>query len=89
VVGMIVGNHQVVDLLHTRRFGRGDDAPGIAAVEPAIPYHQHGFAGGRNKQRGLSAFDVDEVDLEFPAAGKATAQASNRMPGNSFRMAKC
>jgi hypothetical protein len=67
VIGMIMRDHQVVDLLHSCRLGRGGDALGIALVVSAPPrVHQHRFARRGYDQRGLPSFHVDRVDFQIP-----------------------
>ena len=65
VISMVVRDHQVIDLLHARRFSRGDNAIGVTVVEVAVArIHQHGFARWRNVQGGLAPFHIDGVDPE-------------------------
>ena len=90
VVGVEVGDHQVVDLPHAGRFGRGGDALGVAVVEPwPAGVHQHGFARRRHPQGRFAAFHVDAVDFQLAGRGQnAAARAIRRMAGRSFHMAR-
>ena len=63
VIDVVMGRDQVIDALHASRgehFFQAIKVPrsGTAAVD------QHRFAGGRDPQRGLSAFGIDNVDLQ-------------------------
>ena len=83
VVGVVVGDHQVIDLLHARGLGRRGDAIGIAVVVPRpAGIDQHGFTGGRDQQRGLASFDVDEVDFQVPGGRQQGGRAQQYEGGN-------
>ncbi len=65
VVPVIVRHDEVVDLRQARALDRGRNAIGVAAVEAGPSgVDEHRLAGGRHDQRRLSAFDVDDVDVE-------------------------
>ena len=67
VIGVKVRRDQVVDALHARVLRGGGDAGGIAAILPApAAIDQHRFAAGRNHERRLSAFYINEVDFQVP-----------------------
>ena len=66
VIDMEMGNQHVVDLADPGFLRRRNDPIRISAVivRPAR-VDQKRLICGRNKQRRLSAFDVDEVDSQF------------------------
>src|SRR5215469_9282313 len=70
MIPMIVGDQNVVDPLQVGQAGSGHDAFGIAPgkVRPTR-VDQQGLAGGRNNQRGLPAFNVDEIDAQILVFG--------------------
>ncbi len=65
VILVQVRDEEVVDALHAGIAHGGDDAVGIARVEPRITgVDEQRLPGRRDDERGLPAFDVDEVDVE-------------------------
>ena len=67
MVGMVVGDDQIIDLLHPRRLGRRRDALGIALIVAAPPrIHHHRLARRGYDQRRLSPFHVNRVDFQIP-----------------------
>ena len=76
VVGVKVRDEQIVDLTDTGVTGGGGDPSRIASVagiaglrlkcsaagKPRVD--EQGLPGWRHEQRGLTPFDVDEVDIE-------------------------
>jgi hypothetical protein len=70
VVGVVVGDEQVIDAADACLVHGGLDALGVAAVmiSPAGIDEQR-CAGGRDQQRGLAAFDVDCVNDEVLGFG--------------------
>jgi hypothetical protein len=70
VVSMVMGQQQIIDLAHARVFGCGGNAPGIESVVPCPPgIDQQGLPCRGNKERRLTAVDVDEVDQQIAARG--------------------
>ena len=83
VVLVEVRDQQVIDCLHAGVLGGRGDAVGVAAVVAGpAGIDQHGFAGGRHEERGLTAFDIDEVDLEILGGGEQGG--AGRWPGEGF-----
>jgi hypothetical protein len=66
VVGVKVRGHQVIDLGHPGIAHRGHDPVGVPGRgRPAVGgVDEQRFARGRHQQRGVSAFDVDQVEVE-------------------------
>src|SRR6516162_2515821 len=72
----IVENHYIRQLQHTRdavgiardlwRLGRGRSAwrGGHALISGEARVHQHRFSIRRHKERGLSAFGIEEIDIQ-------------------------
>ena len=59
-----------IDGLHAGVLGGCCDAVGIPAIVAGpAGIDQHGLAGGRHEQRGLTAFDVDEVNFKILGGG--------------------
>ena len=65
VVGVVMGDEDVVDLAETRLLGGGDDAVRVTAVlsGPARVDEERLVLRG-DEERGLAAFYVDEVDAQ-------------------------
>jgi hypothetical protein len=65
VIAVIVGDDEVIDLLHAGSFGDVCDAISISAVE-AWPagIDEHGLSTGAYEQGRLSALDIDGIDLK-------------------------
>ena len=56
-----------------------DDAVGIARVEPRVPrIDEQGLPRRRDDERGLSALDVDEVDIECFRRGSGECAGTQR-----------
>ena len=65
VIGVVVRDHEIVDAREAGLSNNGRNTVGVAAVEAHVAgVHQQRFAGGRHDQRGLTAFDVDDMDVE-------------------------
>ena len=64
-------DQEVVDSFDAGVLGGRGDAIGVPAVVAGpTGVDQHGFAGGRHEQRGLAAFDVDEVYFKILGGGE-------------------
>jgi len=65
VIGMVVGDENVVDLLDASEFGGFVDADGVTVgvVAPA-GVDEERLLFRRDEESGLATFDVDEEDLE-------------------------
>ena len=64
VIGMIVGDDEIIDLLHAGVLGRGGNAERIAVIEAGpAGIDQHGFARRGDEQGRLAAFHVDKIDF--------------------------
>ena len=65
MIGMEVSGQKIVDVIGAGRVDGCHDAVGVAPVAPAVSrIDQQRFAGRRDHQGGLAAFDVDEIDVE-------------------------
>ena len=65
VVLVEVGDEQRVDFLDAGGFGGGGDAIGVApAIAGVSGVDQQRLAGGRDDQRGLASFDIDEINVQ-------------------------
>ena len=67
MIAVPMGCDQVVDLGQAGILDRRHDPRGVAlgGVRGDVAgVHQHGLARGRDKQRGVSALDVDDIDVE-------------------------
>ena len=69
MVDVVVRADQIIDLFHARVGDGRHDAIGITAARiPAV--HEHRLARRRDPQRRLSAFGVDDVDLQGTGTGR-------------------
>ena len=64
VVAVVVGGDQMIDLLDARIGRSGNDARGVAAVARIAGVDEQRLSRRRDNQRGVSALDVDDVDLK-------------------------
>ncbi len=65
MVGVIVGDQDVINPGDTCFFADFDDTAGVASVVAGkAGVDQQIFAGGRDEEGGLSAIDIGEVDAE-------------------------
>ena len=74
MVAVPVGCDQVVDLGEARVLDRGHDPGGVAlgGVRGHVAgVHQHGLARRRHEEGGVPALDVDDIDVERGAGGRA------------------
>ena len=95
VVAVEVGDEQVVDPRHTGELRDLEDALWIArpggvaglGIKPAGArkpgVDEQRLPGGRNEQRGLAPFDVDEVDVEGPGRRLRRGSRGRRRQGKS------
>ena len=75
MIGMKVRGQKVVDVIGTGGVDGRHDAIRIAPVARAVSrVDQHRFAGRCDHQRGLAAFDVDEIDVESAGALQGTGR---------------
>ena len=63
VVAIVVRHHHIVDLLHTDGLAGFKDA-GRIAVARDTGVDNHSLARGRNKQRRLRPFQIDDIHVE-------------------------
>ena len=63
VIAVIVGQPEVIDLLHARDLQHLQDAIQIA-LAGVTGIHQQRLSGRRNEQRRLAALGVDVIDVE-------------------------
>jgi hypothetical protein len=75
MIDVVVGEKHEVDAGDTGAFGSGNDAVGVAAfiARPAGIDEKRVVVGG-DEERGLTAFDIDEVDMEI-AGGMLGAES--------------
>ena len=65
MIAVVVRDDEVVDAGHARLLRGGGDAIRVASLEPRVArVDQHRLARRRDDERRLSAFDVDEIDVE-------------------------
>ena len=65
MVAVIVSDHNVVDLVDAGELCGSRNAIGISVVEAGPPgIDEHRLPGGADEERCLSAFHVNEIDVE-------------------------
>src|SRR5262249_31798917 len=66
MVIVVMGDHNVVDLIDSRELRGRCNAVGVSAFK-ARPSRidQHGLAGGADDKRCLSTFHINEIDVEW------------------------
>src|ERR1039458_10132867 len=70
VIDVVMGNHEVVDLFQAGRldgFYNPVDVPAVGTGPSRI--EQHRLPGWRHAENGLTSFDVDDIDIEWPGRG--------------------
>ncbi len=66
VILVIMRDKQDVDALGVGQFGRVGDAVGVAAaIARVASVDQHGLTGGRDHQRCLASFGIDEENFKI------------------------
>jgi len=74
-----MGDEQVVDARDTSVGCRCEDSRGIPALASVVPgVDQQRLAGRCDDERGCTALDVNEEDLERPRAGRRARQQDNQ-----------
>ncbi len=81
VIGVEVGDHEVIDLLYARRFRGRRDTVGVAMIK-ARPsgIHQHGFAAGRDEQGSLPTFHINRKNFQA-LGGRQCGSAKQQQHG--------
>ena len=65
MIGVVMRDDEVVDARDACLLRRRRDAVGVTAAESReAGVDEHRLAGRRHEQRGLSPFDVDEIDAQ-------------------------
>ena len=86
VIAVIVRDDEVIDLFHARIGGSGNDAGGVATVAGIARVDEQRFSRRRDNQRGVSAFDVHDVDLKrFRGAGLRRRIGGHQTHGGESR----
>ena len=69
MIRVVMRRDQMIDPLDACPLHRGVNSPGVPPIDVRpTGVEQHRVTRGRHDQRGRSAFDVDEVEVERPAA---------------------
>ena len=85
VILVQVRDEEIVDALQAGIAHGGDDPVGIACVEPRVAgVDEQGLPGRRDDERGLPAFDVDEVDVESFRRGSRRSAPAARATARSL-----
>src|ERR1700742_3749870 len=76
VIGMLVGEQQVIDPADTRVFGCGGNAAGVLSVVPCLTgIDEQRLPFRSDKESRLAAVDIDEVHLQI--TGRSPGEGHN------------